>query len=380
MSEEQFQERTQPATPKRKQKAKEEGQVPRSKELSVALSLLASGIVLALISTKLFAAFSEVMENSFRLSRDSFFSTATIFKIFRHDVGTVVLAILPFFIVIFLVSLLSPLALGGWLFSLKLIQPKGNRINPISGLKRILSINSLVELAKSILKFILIGSVSFFFTHSNYGELLQLYSSDLNSGLAECKHLLSENYLYLTLIILLIACFDIPFQIWQNAKKLKMTNQEIKEENKESELNAEVKGRIKQIQNRISQNRMIREIPTADIVLTNPTHYAVALRYQIGKDSAPTVVAKGADYMVDRIKMIAKQHKIDIISSPALTRSIYFSTDLFKEIPTGLYKAVAQILAYIFQLKRFRSGLAGMPKFPEKFPIPEEFQVTSQGE
>ena len=187
--------------------------------------------------------------------------------------------------------------------------------------------------------------------------------------------MLGQNYLYLCLALVLIAAVDVPYQLWQHSNRLKMTTQDVKDESKQSEVNQEVKGKIKQAQHRISQNRMIREVPNADVVITNPTHFAVALRYKVGKDQAPLLVAKGVELMAEQIKHIAKQHKVEIISAPPLSRAIYYSTELFHEVPSGLYKSVAKVLAYIYQLKRFRSGLAEKPEAPDELPIPLELYI-----
>ena len=207
-------------------------------------------------------------------------------------------------------------------------------------------------------------------------NLLSSYDYDLPNALSKAKILIGENFILICIILFLIASADIPYQLWQHNTKLKMTLHEVKEEAKESEISQEIKKRIRSAQQRISQNRMIQELPKADIVLTNPTHFAVALRYQTAVDSAPTVVAKGADHMAHQIVNLAKQHKVEVLSSPALARSIYHNTELFAEIPAGLYRAVAQVLAYIYQLKRYKSGQAELPAALGELSIPEELKAN----
>ena len=375
MAEDQSGERTQDATPKRRADSRKEGQVPRSKELNIAFMLLVAGTMLALSGHNLYSAMADVMEHSFSVSRDSFFSIPTIFKIFHHDVIIVLKAVAPFFAVMFVVAFATPLMLGGWIFSMSQAQPKLERISPIKGIKKIFSLNSIVELTKAVVKFLLLSLVVYIFIKNNEIKILTLYTLDIHNALAECASLLGQNYLYLCLALVLIAAVDVPYQLWQHSNRLKMTTQDVKDESKQSEVNQEVKGKIKQAQHRISQNRMIREVPNADVVITNPTHFAVALRYKVGKDQAPLLVAKGVELMAEQIKHIAKQHKVEIISAPPLSRAIYYSTELFHEVPSGLYKSVAKVLAYIYQLKRFRSGLAEKPEAPDELPIPLELYI-----
>lgn len=375
MADDSSQERTQQATPKRRQQAREKGQIPRSKELNVAFLLLSSGISLVIIGPNIYQAFADIMQHSFVVTRDNATSTGYIFEVVRNDVKLIVKALLPFFIVVFITALCTPMLLGGFIFSTKSLAPKFERINPLKGIKRIFSLNSIVELVKAIIKFLIIGLVVFLFVKYNYKTLFQLYDFELPVAMQQAKNLLSGNFIFICFSLLFVASLDIPYQLWQHHSKLKMTTQEIKEESKESEASPEVKKRIRSNQQRISQNRMIQEIPKADVIITNPTHFAVALRYQTAIDAAPTVIAKGGDHMAHQIINLAKQHKIEVLSSPALARSIYFSTELYAEIPAGLYRAVAQVLAYIYQLKRFKSGLGQKPDTLGDLNIPDEFKV-----
>ncbi|MES2490812.1 MAG: flagellar type III secretion system protein FlhB, partial [Pseudomonadota bacterium] len=234
--------------------------------------------------------------------------------------------------------------------------PDVDRINPLTGLGRIFSINSLIELLKSMLKLIVLAVVAGVAWWSSRSELIGLSSEDTNQGLAHAGMLFTHSFAFLCGAMLLIALLDVPYQIWQYEKQLKMTKQELRDEYKESEGRPEVKARVRQIQREMSRRRMMEQVPTADVIVTNPTHYAVALKYVSDKSRAPIVVAKGADQIALAIRELGKQNRVPILEAPPLARALYRSTELDQEIPTTLYAAVAQVLTYVYQLRMYRSG------------------------
>lgn len=375
MAQDDDQEKSQQPTPKRKREAKKKGQVPRSKELNTTLLLLSSSTMLILTGKFIAISFSEVMKVSLSIDRKVIFNNLTDFNQLSEAVINVALTILPFFCVLFLVSIASPLLLGGWLFNFELLTPKVERLNPLKGIKKMFSLRSLVDLGKTLLKFILILFFGVLLIWKSFPDIMHTGSESIKYAIPHGLSLLSHDFLYLSASLIIIAMFDVPYQIWEHMRKLKMSYKEIKDEMKESELGPEVKGKIRQIQQKVAQSRMMAEIPTADVVITNPTHFAVALRYDSDKSSAPKVVAKGADLIAEKIRLVARENKVEIVSAPPLARSLYHNCELFKEIPQGLYQAVAQILAYIYQLKRYKVGIAEKPEALGEIPIPDELFV-----
>lgn len=372
MAEESQQDRTYDATPRKKQQAREKGQIPRSRELNSTLLLLASSVFLLLYGKYIYRALTDNMQHSFSFSREVLVNNHSLITYLGTEVKHVGVVLLPFFILLLIVTVSSPMMLGGWLFNIGLAAPKAERLNPINGLKKMFSLQSLVELAKSFVKFSLLITTGYFLLRKDFAHILGLTGEDLHYSVAEGLSILGGNFIILSSVMIVIVLFDVPYQIWSHNKKLKMTFQEIKDEMKQTDVNPEVKGRIRKIQMEMSQKRMMEELPKADVVITNPTHYAVALSYKPEKSIAPIVVAKGMDFMAESIRDAAKKYKIEIISAPPLARSIYFNAELFKEIPKGLYVAVAQVLAYIYQLRQYRIGKADKPALPEELPVPEE--------
>jgi len=237
--------------------------------------------------------------------------------------------------------------------------------------------NSVAELVKSIAKAILVGLVSYIVISHDMDSILALSLLPLNQSIAEVNHLLLTSFLAIVSALVLIAAIDVPFQLYQYAEKLKMTKEEIKRESKESDGNPEIKSRIRQQQREMSRRRMMSEIPNADVVITNPTHYAVAIKYKEGGMLAPVVVAKGADAIALKIREAAEEHKVLIVESPKLARAIYTHTELEHEIPEALYTAVAEILAYVFQMRIFNTNGGYQPEIPSALPVPDELDPHS---
>ena len=371
MAEEQTgQERTEQPTERRLQEARKKGQVPRSKELNTMLSLLLASISLLVFGGYISQNLMQISVEGFSIPRELAFDTAQLPFQFMYMASQALLALSPF-IAIMLVSVFAgPLLMGGWSFSLESISFKLEKLDPIKGLARIFSLKSLVELAKALAKFVLLLGAAILVFFSIDQELLSLSSMTPKAAGLEAATILVQVLLILSATMILIVALDVPFELWNHSKQLRMTKQEIKDEMKETDGNPQVKQRIRTLQRQLAEGRMMEDVKTADVVITNPTHYAVALQYLDRPGSAPKVVAKGKDLTALRIRSIAADCDIPIFEAPPLARALYRSTEIGYEIPHVLYMAVARVLAYVFQLKS-ATPTDYVPK-PTDFDIPVE--------
>ena len=375
MAESDGQERTEEATPRRLQQAREKGQVARSKELASVSVLIIGAISLMWFGSFLAKGLFSVMGRLFDLSREEIFDLDKLFDIILGSVGALVFPLLLILLVLFLAALIGAAGVGGISFSVEAAMPKWSKMNPLSGLKRMVGVQSWVELIKSILKVTLGSGMAFYLINDAKQDLFQLSLDVYPQNIFHALDILLNFILLISCTLLLVAAIDVPFQIWQHANQLKMTKQEVKDEYKETEGKPEVKGRIRMLQREAAQRRMMAEVPQADVIVTNPEHYSVALRYRQDTDKAPIVVAKGTDHMALKIREVAREHDIYIVPAPPLTRALYFSTELEQEIPDGLFTAVAQILAYVFQLKQYRKRGGQRPTLNSaSLPIPPELR------
>lgn len=368
------QDKTEDPTDKRKKDAREKGEIARSKELNtVAVTLAGAGALLA-FGGGMAQALMELMRSNFTLSREVI-TDERFMGIFLMAAGkTALLTVQPVLLVLLVASIIGPVALGGFLFSGSLLQPKFSRMNPLAGIKRMFSVNALSELLKALAKFFMILIVALVVLSADRDDLLAIANEPLEQAVIHCLQVVGWSALWMAAGLLLIAAVDVPLQLWQTHKKMLMTKQEVRDEYKDSEGKPEVKQRIRQLQRDASQRRMMAAIPDADVIITNPTHYAVALKYDPEKGGAPLLLAKGADFLALKIREIANEHKIQVLESPALARSIYYSTELEEEIPAGLYLAVAQVLAYVYQIRQYRAGKGKPPEPLKDLPIPPDLQ------
>jgi flagellar biosynthetic protein FlhB len=374
MAENSGQERTEQATPKRLQEARERGQVPRSRELTTMSVLLASAAAMMMLGDGVVRQTLRTMELSFTLPRGELMDTGTMLLKLQQAILESVVALMPFFLVVTAVALLAPLALSGWAFSTKALAFKWDKLDPIKGLGRIFAVRGLVELLKALAKFCVVLAVAILLLLANAEALLGLGGEDVNPAIADAGTLLLRTFLMLSGAMIVIAVIDVPFQIWDHQKQLRMTRQEIKDEFRQTDGSPEVKRRVREIQHEQSRRRMMDAVPKADVVITNPTHYAVALRYDQSRMSAPVVVARGKDLIALQIRNLAVKHKVPILSAPPLARAIYHSTRLEQEIPSGLFLAVAQILAYAYQLRRRPHRRSEAHKEFNDLPIPDDLR------
>jgi flagellar biosynthesis protein FlhB len=368
------QDKTEEATTRKLEKAREEGQLPRSKELNTMAVLVAGTAGLLMFGSSIGKMMADTMRFSFTLPREVIFDTKQM--VIYMGVATVnaALSIWPLLAVLLVAAIVGPISLGGFLFSTKALMPKFSRINPIAGLKRMFSMNSIIELLKAIAKVAVVGTTAYFILQAWTPDLLQIGHEPIERAMAHSATTVGWSFLMLSLTMILIAAVDIPYQTYSHAKKMRMTKQEVKDEYKDTEGKPEVKGRIRRLQMEMAQRRMMQDIPTADVVITNPTHYAVALKYDGKSMSAPIVVAKGSDHLAFKIREVAAANKVEILSSPPLARAVYHSTDIGSQIPSGLYMAVAQVLAYVFQLRQFRKGRGQKPGKLSDFRIPDDLR------
>ncbi|MBM3108496.1 MAG: flagellar biosynthesis protein FlhB [Pseudomonas sp.] len=368
------QDKTEDPTDKRKKDAREKGEIARSKELNtVAVTLAGAGALLA-FGGGMAQALMELMRSNFILPREVI-TDERFMGIFLMAAGkTALVTIQPVLLVLLVASIIGPVALGGFLFSGSLLQPKFSRMNPLAGIKRMFSVNALSELLKALAKFFMILIVALVVLSADRDDLLAIANEPLEQAIIHGVQVVGWSALWMAAGLLLIAAADVPIQLWQTHKKMLMTKQEIRDEYKDSEGKPEVKQRIRQLQRDASQRRMMAAVPDADVIITNPTHYAVALKYDPEQGAAPVLLAKGADFIALKIREIANEHKIQVLESPALARSIYYSTELEQEIPAGLYLAVAQVLAYVFQIRQYRAGKGKPPEPLKDLPIPPDLQ------
>jgi flagellar biosynthetic protein FlhB len=358
------QERTEQPTSKRLEEARKKGQVPRSVELNAAAVMLLGGGALYFMGGQVGEALYQIMRSGLSLTRADMLDERHAIATFGDEVFHAFLACAPVLGITLVAALLAPIAIGGWNLSFEALAPDFNKLNPAAGLARMFSARSLVELAKALAKFLFIGAIAATLLWSNASELMDLGAEPIHAALGHAARLAGHAFLMLAGTMGLIAAIDVPYQLWQHNQKLKMTREEIKEEAKESDGSPEMKGHIRRAQHELARRRMMQEVPKADVIVTNPTHFAVALRYDEKRMRAPMVVAKGADLVAARIRAIATENNVPIFEAPPLARALHRNVEIGGEIPSNLYVAVAQVLTYIYQLKNARNYGAVMPQPP----------------
>ena len=358
------QERTERPTARRLEKAREEGNVPRSPELSAAAVLLIGGGSLHFLGGSVGEALLDIMRSALSISPAEAVDPGLALSAASSELVHALVACAPVLGLTLVAALAAPLALGGWNLSLGALAPNFGRLDPIAGFGRFFSARGAVELGKAFGKFLVVGTIAVLVLRKQSPQLLALGTAPLHVAIAQAANLASDALLAISGGLVLIAAVDVPFQLWQYSQKLNMTRDEIRQELKESEGAPEVRMRIRRAQRDIARRRMMHEVPKADVVVVNPTHFAVALRYDESRMRAPLVVAKGADLIAARIREIATAHAVPIFEAPPLARALHHSVEIGSEIPATLYVAVAQVLTYIYQLKAARTSGARPPEPP----------------
>ncbi len=375
MSESDGQDRTEDASSRRLDQAREEGRLPRSREL-IAFSVLFFTVLACFgFGPALMEDIKAIFIYNFDLHQDIIFQSTAMTKHLSHSLKEIFFSILPILISSVIACFAGSIAIGGWNISSEAIKFDFSKMDPLSGLKRMFSLNSLVELVKALLKFSVMIGFTVFILYKEKNELISLTSMPINTAIVQSVSIVFYSLLHLILALLLVVMVDVPFQLWNYKNELKMSKQELREEYKETEGRPEVKGKIRQAQKEMSKKRMMEKVPTADVIITNPDHFAVALQYVSSENKAPRCIAKGVDFVAGKIKEIASENEVPIIAAPPLARALFYATKLDQEIPVGLYKAVAQVLAYVYQLKEYEKGKGKRPgKLPSEFEIPTEFK------
>ncbi|WP_028862486.1 flagellar biosynthesis protein FlhB [Psychromonas aquimarina] len=370
-------ERSEEATPERLRKSKEKGQVARSKELATASVLISAALSFLVFGDRLAYELSVMMKRAFTFERAALFNPEYMWL---HLTGSFTGLALPMFtilLMLFVISILGSSLLGGMLFSTEAMMPKWNRLSPAAGLKRMLGLQAWVELLKSILKVLVVIGMVWWILGVTFERILHLSVTPLPGSVFEALDMISWMFILLCCSMLLIVAVDVPYQIYKHTQEMKMTKQEVKDEFRNSEGKPEVKQRIRQLQYEASQRKMMGDVPDADVIVTNPTHYSVALKYEQDGERAPYVVAKGVDFMALKIREVAREYEVPVMQTPPLCRAIYHTTEINEEVPEELFVAIAQVLAYIYQLDQFRKGRSGRPKkLPDDLQIPEAFQYN----
>jgi flagellar biosynthesis protein FlhB len=372
MAEDSDLERTEPASPRRLEQAREEGDVPRSRELANCTVLVAACAGFWFMGDNLIRQMDHMLASGLAFDRALAFDFDLLASHLAFNLKEMLVAFAPVALLLMIVALGSPLLIGGWLFSVKALQPNFGRMNPMSGLGNMISKRAGVELVKAIAKALLVGVIAWMVVKSQMSAMMGLGVEPVKAGSAHLGHLLLTSFIAIASGLIIIALVDVPYQMWQYADKLKMTREEVRQEAKESDGNPEIKAKIRQQQREMARRRMMAEVPKADVVVTNPTHYAVALKYAEGKMRAPTVVAKGADEVAAKIRELAAENNVPLLEAPPLARALFRHTELGDEIPEALYTAVAEVLAYVFQLRVYRARGGMRPEEPTELDVPPQ--------
>lgn len=372
MAENSAQDKTEEPTERKLQKAREEGQVVRSRELQTTVLLLAGAAALWLGSGALWRCWVDVGHASFAFEVANLGDSGALVRHLVGAFGHVLWILVPLLSLPMLAAIAGTPVVGGINFAPKALLPKGSRIDPIAGVQRMFSMRSLMELVKSLAKFVLVASMSVAVLIFVAPELLRLGGAAPGVAALSAAHIIVSGFAVLAGAMVLIAMIDVPFQMAQHKRQLRMTRQEIKDELKQTEGSPEVRSRLRRLQQQAANARMMQAVPEADVVITNPEHYAVALRYRAHVDEAPVVVAKGVDLVAARIREVAEANDVPLLRAPPLARAVYHHTDVGHTIPVGLYRAVAEVLAWVQGLRRYRRMGGEAPLPPRSYDIPED--------
>lgn len=370
MAEDSDLERTEAATPRRIQQSRDKGQVAHSRELNTFVILMVAGGLLLLFGSTYMDALSEIVRKGLVFDHADASNPARMTaRLFEFSLEALIL-FLPFMLVITIAAVASSVVMSGWLFTWEALQPDFAKLNPLSGIKRMFSWASMIELLKAVGKSVLIGGVAIWFIWVNLDAMLGLIAEPWPDGLRHLAQLVGHTFMVVTGSIALVVAIDVPFQLWDYAEKLKMTKEEVKQEAKEMEGDPHIKGRIRSMQRELARRRMMEAVPKADVIVTNPTHYAVALQYREGTMKAPRVVAKGSHLLAQRIIELGRENRVPVLQAPPLARALYRHAELEEEIPAELYTAVAEVLAYVYQLRQYERAGGTRPAEPTELTVP----------
>ncbi len=368
MAEKSSAEQTEEPTARKLRNARDEGQVARSVELPAAAVTIGAILVLFFMGGYWIKQMAEIFASGFKFDRKSLDNPDLMVTAFAHQLGEAFMLIVPVLLVTAIMAILSSGATGGYLFSLKSTLPNFGKLSLFSGFKRMFGANAAIELIKAILKFSLVAVVLWALVSRQMDKMMQLGQMAIEPALASAGYMIAESALWLSLSLLVIALIDAPYQRFAFMKQMRMTKQEVKDEMKDMEGRPEVKQQIRRRQREMANNRMLQKVKDADVVITNPEHFAVALSYDPTGDGAPILLAKGSDHLAARIREEAQKHGVEMFAAPPLARALYFSTEVDHPVPEALYLAVAQVIAYVFGLADVRPGVAPLAKPQPKVP------------
>lgn len=346
-------EKTEKATPKKRSEARKKGQILQSREITSSLVLMFTIYTLKITGGNIYNEIAAFLKNVYSRYTEinTIFESGSFTKLFIEVIIVIAKVITPLFAVAFMMGIAASYMQVGYMFTTETLSPKLNRISPLSGLKRMFSLRSIAELVKSIFKILVVGYVAFTYLKSQSNNVLKLMDMDVQGTAKYIASTCMEVAIRICAVLIVLGVADYLYQWWEYEKNLKMSKQEIKEEYKQLEGNPEIKGKIKQKQRQMSMRRMMQEVPKADVVITNPTHFAIAIKYDSVEAAAPIVLAKGQDFMAQKIKEIAKDNRIEIVENKPLARTLYDQVEIGESIPAELYQAVAEVLAFVYSLK-----------------------------
>lgn len=371
MAEDSDLERTEPASARRLEKAREQGQVPRSREIGAFLILIVAAAMFWALGPWMLQRSASLLRRGLSLESPLMHEPQRMAAQLSDLSLDALLSFSPLLLALVVAALISPFFLGSWIFSANALSPDLTRLDPIKGLGRVVSWSGIVELFKAMAKAGLVAGVAAWVIWSQRGQIFALYGQSVETGMAGAGDLIVFSFLAVVAAMLVIVAIDVPFQLWQYYDKLKMTKEEIKQEYKEMEGDPQIKARIRAMQRETARRRMMGAVPKADVIVTNPTHFAVALAYSAGM-KAPKVLAKGRGEIALKIREIAAEHAVPLLEAPPLARALYKNVELDQEIPVALYAAVAEVLAYVHQLSSWRRNGGVAPALPRAIAVPAE--------
>ncbi len=365
-------ERTEPASQRRLDEARDKGNIPRSRELNTFAITMAGAVALLVLGAGFADGLRALMQHWFTFNYASLSDPMRMWRGFIDSVIAMIFLFIPLMVVLVLAALMAPMSIGGFMFSVDALEPDFGRLNPLKGIARVFSMNGLAELVKAVFKALLVGGLGFWIIWGKRAEILSLAAEPVTGAIPHALHIMGWSFVLITSAMLVIVVMDVPYQLWQYHHKLRMTKEEIRKEMRESEGDPHIKGRIRSLQREAARKRMMSEVPKADVIVTNPTHYAVALLYKPDDMRAPKVLAKGSYLLAQRIRELGEENNVPILEAPSLARALYRHAEIEQEIPSALFAAVAEVLAYIYQLRSYNSGEGAQPLVPKDLPVPKE--------
>jgi flagellar biosynthetic protein FlhB len=364
-------ERTESPSQKRLDDARKAGRVPRSRDLGTAVVVLTGAVALRFLGAKFGERLAGIMRDSLTFDHTQIGDGSWMLSRLEHAAAQGLLAAAPLLGLLVAAALLAPLAIGGWTFSTTALVPDFSRLDPVAGFGRVFSVRGFIELSKALARFIVVALVAIIVLSHQFHSFAGLGTEPMGTGIAHALSLVGTAFIALGGALAAIALVDVPLAIWQYNQQMRMSRQELRDEHKETEGSPESRSRVRRVQQQLARRRMMSKVPKADVVVTNPTHFAVALQYDDKRHRAPIVVAKGVELIALKIREIAEEHQVPIIEAPPLARALHANCELGDEIPTRLYAAVAKVLTYVYQLRGSRGGAADRPVKPH-IEVPEE--------